>query len=93
VWSSIGIVLGVALAAIAWRRSRVSGGFYDAGVYAMTPRTHRAYALAGLAFALFFAVTLALRRDGAGIAGLAAYAVLAIFYATSFLRGASDDDQ
>jgi len=59
----------------------------------MTPRTHRAYALAGLAFALFFAGALALHRDAAGIAGLAAYAVLAIFYATSFLRGASDDDQ
>lgn len=59
----------------------------------MTPRSHRAYAVAGLAFALFFVVTLALHRDGAGIAGLSAYAVVAIFYATSFLRGASDDDQ
>ena len=93
VWSSIGIALAVALAAIAWHRSRASGGFYDAGVYAMTARTHRAYALAGLAFALFFACTLALHNDGAGIAGLAAYAVVAIFYAASFLRGASDDDQ
>lgn len=85
--------MSLALAAIAWRRSRASGGFYDAGVYAMTPRSHRAYAVAGLAFALFFAVTLALHGEGAGIAGLAAYAVVAIFYATSFLRGASDDDQ
>ncbi|HKU82148.1 MAG TPA: hypothetical protein VJP76_08265 [Candidatus Tumulicola sp.] len=92
-WSSIGIALAVALAAIAWRRSRVPGGYYDAGVYAMTARIHRAYAIAGLAFALFFSAALALHRDGAGIAGLAAYAVVAIFYATSFLQGASDDDR
>lgn len=92
-WSSIGIALAVALAAIAWRRSRVAGGFYDAGIYAMTPRTHRAYAVAGLAFALFFAIALAVHADGAGIAGLAAYAVVAIFYVTSFLRGASDDER
>lgn len=91
VWSWIGFSLAVALATVAWYRSRASGSYYDADVYAMTGRTHRAYAVAGLAFALFFVVTLALHWDGAGIAGLTAYAVVAIFYATSYLQGASDD--
>jgi hypothetical protein len=92
VWSLIGLGLSMVVAAAAWRRSRGRGGFYDAGVYGMTSTSHRSYALASLAFAAFFVAMLALRQDSAGVAGLALYAVIAAFYATSFLRGAGDDD-
>lgn len=93
IWTSIGLLLALTLAAVAWRRSLGSGGFYDSDVYAMTPAIHRRYALASLAFAAYFAGALFLRWEAAGIAGLALYALMAVFYATSFLRGAPDRDE
>ncbi len=93
-WSLIGLFVAIVVAAIAWQRSRrSSGGYYDAQIYAMTARTHRGYALASLAFGAFFATTFVLRLDSAGVAGLALYAVIAVFYIASFLRGASDEDE
>ncbi|MGA8534899.1 MAG: hypothetical protein WB615_12400 [Candidatus Tumulicola sp.] len=92
-WCLAGFIVSLVVAAIAWHRSRVGGGYYDAHVYAMTARTHRSYALASLAFAAAFAFTLATRREAAGLAALALYAVIAIFYAASFLRGAADPDE
>ena len=86
------MIAALAMALFAWLRSRRAGGYYDAQVYAMTARTHRGFALAALAFAAFFGATLALGRESVGIAGFAAYAVVAVFYGTSFLRGASDDE-
>jgi hypothetical protein len=93
IWTWIGLVLALVLAAAAWRRSVGGGGFYDRDVYAMTPATHRRYAIAGLAFAGYFAAALLLRQETAGIAGLALYALVAVIYATSFLRGAPDRDE
>jgi hypothetical protein len=90
-WSLIGLGAALAVGATAWRRSRVAGGFYDREVYAMDVRTHRRYAWVSLGFALYFVVAYALALPAAGIAGLALYALVAIFYATSFLRGASDE--
>jgi hypothetical protein len=90
-WSLLGLLLSLLVAAAAWRRSRASGGFYDRETYAMDATAHKRYAVVSLAFALFFAATYALRLDPEGIAGLALYALVAIFYATSFLRGASDE--
>jgi uncharacterized membrane protein YccC len=57
----------------------------------MTPRTHRRYALLSLTFALYFVIVLKLHAEAAGVAGVAIYTVVGIFYATSFLRGADDD--
>ncbi len=93
VWNFIGLGVSLAIAALAWSRSRGSGGFYDAGVYAMTARTHAAYAVASLAFALFFAGAIALRWETLAVPGLALYAVVATFYAASFVRGAADADE
>jgi hypothetical protein len=89
-WSLAGLVLAVAVAAAAWSRSRTRGGYYDRDVYAMSGRTHRAYALVSLAFAAFFAAAFALHLRAAGVGGLALYAAIAAFYAASFLRGADD---
>jgi hypothetical protein len=92
VWSFVGLGIACSMAVIAWQRSRKPGGFYDADVYALTPRSHRAYALTFLAFAIFFAIAIALRQVTPGVAALALLVLAAVFYAASFLRGASDAD-
>lgn len=89
----MGLVAALTLAAIAWWRGARPEGFYDAGVYAMTARSHRRFTVVSLAFALFFAIALELRLDGAGIGGFAIYAIVAAWYGASFLRGASNDDE
>lgn len=91
-WTVAGLVLSLAVAAFAWYRSRVRGGFYDAHVYGMTAAMHRRYALISLAFAVYFACALAWRWETPVMVGLTLYVLVAIFYATSFLRGFSDDD-
>jgi len=90
-YSAAGIVAECIVAVIGWRCSRSPGGFYDREVYGMTRGMHRRYAAASLAFALYFAIAYALHLDAAGIAGLALYALVAVFYAASFLQGAADE--
>jgi hypothetical protein len=90
-WSVAGLGLALAVGAIALRCSRSPGGFYDRGVYGMSAASHRRYATISLAFAVYFAATFAFRYDVAGIAGLALYALVAVFYAASFLQGAPDE--
>lgn len=90
-WNIVGLTLALVVTTIAWRSSRSPGGFYDREVYAMDSTTHRRYAFGSLAFAVYFAIAYALHWAAAGIAGLALYALIAVFYATSFLRGASDE--
>jgi hypothetical protein len=90
-WSLIGLIVALAVAAASWSRSRSPGGFYEREIYAMDAREHRRYGWISLAFALCFGITYFLRLEPAGIAALALYALIAIFYAASFLRGASDE--
>lgn len=92
-YSAAGLVLSLGIAAIALLRSRKRGGYYDREVYGMSRTTHVVYGAIGLAFAAFFAVALRLGLEPAGIAALALYAVIAVFYLSSFLRGASDVDE
>ena len=89
-WNLIGAGAALALAALAWHRSRTTGGFYDEGVYGMTRRTHARYAAGYLVLALVLAAAGALHADTAGFAGLAILVLGAILYLSSFLRGASD---
>ncbi|MBV9333444.1 MAG: hypothetical protein JO146_05510 [Candidatus Eremiobacteraeota bacterium] len=90
-YSAAGTIIALIVAIAAWRCSRAPGGFYDRDVYGMSESSHRRYALVSVGFAIYFGIAFALRLDAAGIAGLALYALVAIFYATSFLRGASDE--
>lgn len=92
-WNAIGLTLALAVAVLAWLRSRKPGGYYDAAVYGMTPLAHRRYALLSLAFGAFFGTALLLRSDTAGLIGLALYAVIAVFYGASFLRGSVENEQ
>jgi hypothetical protein len=90
-WNLIGAVAALAFGAAAWRRSQsAAGGFYDEGVYGMSRAIHRRYALAGLGFAIYFSVAFALHAAIAGLAGFAVFVLIAILYASSFIRGASD---
>ncbi len=91
IWSLAGLAAALALGATAWRRSRSAGGFYDRETYGMNASSHRRYAAVSLVFAAYFAATYARGLQTAGIVGLALYALIVVFYAASFLQGASDE--
>ena len=87
------LVLALGITVTALLRSRSAGGFYAEQWYAMSAALHRRYAAISLAFSAFFAVSYAYGLATAGIAGLALYALIAVFYLSSFLRGAPDRDE
>ena len=92
-WNLIGLLASLALAAVAWRRSiRPAGNIFERDVYGMSPRTHRAYAATGLGFAVLFTVGIVWGAVPA-VPILAIFAVIAILYASSFVRGASGEDE
>jgi len=92
-WDIAGALASILLAAAAAARSRSAGGFYDAEVYGMTPDTHRRYALIASAFAVaFFAIARWWPRSAATIWLFAAFVLFAVFYLSSYLRGASESD-
>jgi hypothetical protein len=92
IYAAIGMAGSGALATFSYLRSRRSGTSYYADAYGMTPATHRNYAVASAGFfALFLALALARQSLLAAVA-LAPFALLALLYATSFLRGFSDQD-
>lgn len=89
----VGAFVSLLLAAAAYLRSRGTGGFYDRDVYGMTEASHRRYALMALAFGVAFAIA---AEWFAGIATVWLYAgfvLFAVFYLTSYLRGAHEDDE
>lgn len=91
IYDGVGFALALAIAIAAWRGSRRVGGFYDREVYGLESSAHRRYAFVSVGFAAYFATAYALRADAAGVVGLGLYALIAIFYATSFLQGAHDE--
>ena len=92
-WPIAGALASLLLAAVAYQRSRAPGGFYDRDVYGMTPVAHRRYAVLGAAFALAYLSLAGWAPQSAATIWLsAAFVLVAVFYLTSFLRGASGDD-
>jgi hypothetical protein len=91
-WVVSGLVLSIVLALVAWTRSKAgSGTYYESQVYGMGPAAHRGY---GLAFAALAAVLmLALMWPAMALPALAVFAVVAILYGATFLRGASGEDE
>ena len=87
------MTLALAVAATAWRRGRVAGGFYDRDVYGMNAVAHRRYAIVSVASPRTFRRVRTAAQSAGVIAGLALYALIAILYATSFLQGAPDRDE
>jgi hypothetical protein len=88
-----GLILALGITIAAAVRSRSAGGFYAEQWYGMSPAVHLRYAAVSLAFAAFFGASYAYGQTTAGIAGLALYALIAVFYLSSFLRGAPDRDE
>lgn len=92
-WNLIGFLASLGLALLAWRlSSRPAGNVFESDVYGMSSRTHRAYAAAGLGFAVLFAAGI-FRREVPTVPILAAYTVIAVLYGASFIRGASGEDE
>jgi hypothetical protein len=89
----IGSAAALLLGAFAYLRSRARGGFYDREVYGMTAATHRAYAAISLVFSGAFAVAAGHFADAATVWIYAAFVLFGIFYLTSYLRGAQEDDE
>ncbi len=89
-WNAAGLGISAVLAIAAFARASRRAGHYD-GAYGMTPSTHRRYAYAALALALAFALGLAWPPMPTVVL-LGAAVLLAIFFLTSFLRGAEADD-
>jgi hypothetical protein len=89
----IGSIVALLLAAFAYLRSRAPGGFYDREIYGMTPSTHRAYGSISIIFTVVFAYAAVHFPDSATVWLYAAFVLFAIFYLTSYLRGAQEDDE
>lgn len=92
IWSVLGFAGSGIIAVFALQRSRTPGGYYDTDVYGMTPATHRAYAAVAGAFLAAFIFTWWVRAGTIGFYLFAAFVLFALFYLTSFLRGAHEDD-
>lgn len=89
----VGLLLALAGAAFGLARSRCGpGGYYESDVYALTAVSHRRFATASLGFAGAFALLGAFPLIPV-FPVLAAYVLLAILYATSFARGAQEEDE
>ncbi|HTA39895.1 MAG TPA: hypothetical protein VK760_12505 [Candidatus Acidoferrales bacterium] len=89
-WNLIGVAVALFTTVLAWRQSHAPGGFYAESVYGMRPEHHRRYAAVSLAFAVASAIAFAFHATFAGLVILGVYAVIAILYYSSFVRGASD---
>jgi hypothetical protein len=92
IWSVLGTAGSGIMAIFAMLRSRTPGGYYDADVYGMTPRTHFAYAAVAWVFFIAFIFTRWFRAGTISFYIFAAFVLFALFYGTSFLRGAHEDD-
>ena len=88
----MGLVLCAIVIAVAFLKSRrADGSYYEREVYGMTARTHRAYAWLSALFAAVFAVAFFLSFIPV-VPLLGAYALIFIFYFSSFARGFSDEE-
>jgi hypothetical protein len=91
-WAAAGLVLSLAAAVFAlYRSARTPSNYYEADVYGMTPALHRRYAFASLLFAGAFAASFFFPQVPV-VPVLGGFAVLFIFYFSTFLRGFSDED-
>jgi hypothetical protein len=90
-WAEAGLVLAAAVAALSTAMAnRPPNNYYAGEIYGMMPAVHRRYALVSLLFAGLFAA--AMRARGIPqTAVFAGYTLIVLFYATSFLRGFSDE--
>jgi len=91
--AAVGIALAACMAGVALAQSRGSDAqYYSREVYGMNARSHKKWAFAALGFVLLFALSAILHHDY-DIMIAAAFAVIAILYFASFVRGYSSEDE
>ena len=91
-WSAAGLVLTLIVGIRAWVLARTPGSnFYAVQLYGMTAATYRRYAAISAAFAAAFLASFWVRAIA--VPALALYAVVAILFGSSFLRGAAGEDE
>lgn len=92
-WSGVGLVLCAIVSAVALIKSskRGAGSYYEREEYGMTARTHKAYLSLSALFAAAFAAAL-FTSAVPTVPLLAAYALIFVFYFSSFARGFSDEE-
>lgn len=91
-WNAVGLALCCIVIVVALAKSRrATPDYYAAEVYGMTARTHGAYASLSMLFALLFIAGFFTRAVPA-VPLLGAYALIFIFYVSSFARGFSDEE-
>jgi membrane-bound ClpP family serine protease len=91
-WNSAGLLLCFIVIVTSGLKSKHGkAGYYEREVYGMTARTHLAYLLLSIVFAALFAA--AFFAGGIPVIPLlGAYALVFIFYFSSFARGFSDEE-
>lgn len=91
-WAAAGLVLSLGTSLFAlYRSTRTLSHYYEADVYGMTPVLHRRYAAVSLLFAGAFALSFFVRAIP-DVPVLGGFAVLFIFYFSTYLRGFSDEE-
>ena len=89
----VGIVLALGMAGVALVQSRGSDAqYYSREVYGMDARSHRKWAFAAFGFIVLFVLSSLLHHDYDVMVG-AAFAVIAILYFASFVRGYTSEDE
>lgn len=92
-YGTFGAVMAALGAILAFRNARVSTrSFYANQVYNVTPHGHLRFAVASAIVAFIFVLG-QLFFDVISVPLLALYAVLAILYGASFVRGATGEDE
>jgi hypothetical protein len=93
VYGTFGAVMAALGAILAYRNARVSTtSFYANQVYNITANGHLRFAIASAIIAFVFVLG-RLFFDVISVPLLALYAVLAILYGASFVRGATGEDE
>ena len=85
------VLFALAFAAFAFARSFMKSGFYDAEIYGLTPATHRKYAGIGLGLGAIIGVLFRINQQAIAFMLDAVLAIVAVFYLSSFLRGAHEE--
>jgi hypothetical protein len=85
------VLFALAFVGFAFARSFMKSGFYDAEVYAMTPGTHRKYAGIGLVVGAIMWALFRMNQQALAFMLDAALTIIVVFYISSFLRGASEE--
>ena len=92
-WSATGLAVALTVGAMALMRLRArSGNFYETELYGISASTYRRYALVSGIFALSFLASF-FWSAVPPVPLLAVYALIAILFLSSFIRGAVGEDE